>query len=120
MKEIKVFVVLGEIEYEGDFLVGVYSSKEKAQAVIERHEAAENHYDDYRIVESGIDDNCVKKEEKTMPNNSDLDPQNPSHSLAHQTPEEQPYDGGGWPGDGSGMDDLADYNQAEADDYCNE
>ena len=54
------------------------------------------------------------------PNNSDLDPQNPSHSLAHQTPEEQPYDGGGWPGDGSGMDDLADYNQAEADDYCNE
>lgn len=61
MKEIKVFVVLGEIEYEGDFLVGVYSSKEKAQAVIERHEAAENleswmNYDDYRIVESGIDD----------------------------------------------------------------
>ena len=55
-----------------------------------------------------------------MPNNSDLDPQNPSHSLAHQTPEEQPYDGGGWAGDGSGMDDLADYNQAEADDYCNE
>ena len=27
---------------------------------------------------------------------------------------------GGWPGDGSGMDDLADYNQLEADDYRNE
>lgn len=30
---------------------------------------------------------------------------------------EQPYDGGGWPGDGSGTDDLADYNANEADDY---
>jgi hypothetical protein len=26
----------------------------------------------------------------------------------------------GWPGDGSGEDDLADYNQNEADDYLNE
>lgn len=26
----------------------------------------------------------------------------------------------GWPGDGSGMDDLADYNANEADDYSNE
>lgn len=26
----------------------------------------------------------------------------------------------GWPGDGSGTDDLADYNQNEADDYSNE
>jgi len=26
----------------------------------------------------------------------------------------------GWPGDGSGEDDLADYNQNEADDYGNE
>ena len=26
----------------------------------------------------------------------------------------------GWPGDGSGEDDLADYNQLEADDYRNE
>lgn len=26
----------------------------------------------------------------------------------------------GWPGDGSGTDDLADYNQNEADDYRNE
>ena len=26
----------------------------------------------------------------------------------------------GWPGDQSGMDDLADYNQNEADDYWNE
>jgi hypothetical protein len=35
-------------------------------------------------------------------------------------PAEQPYDGGGWAGDGSGTDDLADYNQTEADDYANE
>lgn len=26
----------------------------------------------------------------------------------------------GWPGDGSGLDDLADYNQNEANDYQNE
>jgi hypothetical protein len=26
----------------------------------------------------------------------------------------------GWPGDGSGTDDLADYNQNEADDYRDE
>lgn len=29
---------------------------------------------------------------------------------------DEPYDGG-WPGDGSGMDDLADFNQNEAMDY---
>jgi len=31
----------------------------------------------------------------------------------------QPYDGweGSWPGDGSGMDDLADFNAMEGDDY---
>lgn len=29
-------------------------------------------------------------------------------------------DGHGWPGDGSGEDDLADYNQNEADDYRDE
>ena len=35
------------------------------------------------------------------------------------TPEPEPYDGweGCWAGDGSGMDDLADYNQMEGDDY---
>jgi hypothetical protein len=26
----------------------------------------------------------------------------------------------GWPGDGSGIDDFADFNQGEADDYRNE
>lgn len=31
--------------------------------------------------------------------------------------EQEPYDGGGWPGDGSGTDDFADYNANEADDY---
>ena len=29
-------------------------------------------------------------------------------------------DGAGWPGDGSGEDDLADYNANEADDYTDE
>ena len=41
-----------------------------------------------------------------------------------ETPLGELIDGGndeyGWPGDGSGTDDLADYNTNEADDYCNE
>jgi hypothetical protein len=36
--------------------------------------------------------------------------------------EQQMYDGceGQWPGDGSGMDDLADMNANEANDYADE
>ena len=33
---------------------------------------------------------------------------------------EAPYDGGGWGGDGSGTDDLADHNANEADSYRDE
>jgi hypothetical protein len=57
--------------------------------------------------------------------NANLDPQDPMRDLIQVQPEEvEPeenfylrHDGGGWPGDGSGMDDLADYNQMEAYDY---
>jgi len=64
--------------------------------------------------------------------NSNLDPQDSNHRLAKIGSEEyydekpdfsqptmdDPYGGfeGCWPGDGSGMDDLADYNQMEGDD----
>jgi hypothetical protein len=34
--------------------------------------------------------------------------------------QEQEYDGGGWPGDGSGTDDFQDMNANEADDYRDE
>jgi len=37
-----------------------------------------------------------------------------SGSIYDQEPDQ------GWPGDGSGTDDLADFNANEADDYCNE
>jgi len=33
---------------------------------------------------------------------------------------DEQFDQQGWPGDGSGTDDLADYNANEADDYANE
>ena len=64
--------------------------------------------------------------------NSNLDPQNSEDRLARIGSEEyydekpnfsqsaiEPYDGfeGCWPGDGSGMDDLADFNQMEGCDY---
>ena len=67
--------------------------------------------------------------------NERLDPQNEAHELAAMTVEEQIQEqkfmdeareireadmARGWPGDGSGMDDLADYNQNEAMDYSNE
>jgi hypothetical protein len=35
-------------------------------------------------------------------------------------PSETEEQQAGWPGDGSGEDDLADYNQNEADDYRDE
>ena len=41
-------------------------------------------------------------------------------SSTNEEPEENFYlrhDGGGWPGDGSGVDDLADFNQMEGADY---
>lgn len=41
-------------------------------------------------------------------------------AYEERTEIEEPYDGGGWPGDGSGMDDLEDYNQQEAADYAHE
>ena len=37
-----------------------------------------------------------------------------------EPPEPQDADERGWPGDGSGQDDLADANANEADDYRNE
>lgn len=44
--------------------------------------------------------------------------------IDQDTPLGELIDGGcddqGWPGDGSGMDDLADYNASEADDYRDE
>jgi len=52
--------------------------------------------------------------------NANLDPQNPMHDLIRVDPVEiLPFDGweGSWAGDGSGLDDLADFNAMEGDDY---
>lgn len=38
----------------------------------------------------------------------------------NREPEPEEMEHRGWPGDGSGEDDLADYNQNEADDYAHE
>jgi len=42
----------------------------------------------------------------------------PYHDAEAYKREEEEHKG--WPGDGSGTDDLADYNQNEANDYFNE
>ena len=42
----------------------------------------------------------------------------PYHDAEAYNRKEENHEG--WPGDGSGTDDLADYNQNEANDYCNE
>jgi hypothetical protein len=52
--------------------------------------------------------------------NSNLNAQDAAHRMAHIAPEEQPYEGAGFPGCGDGSDDLADMNANEADDYRNE
>jgi hypothetical protein len=49
--------------------------------------------------------------------NSMIDPQDPLRDQIQVQPEEAFV---GWPGDGSGEDDLADMNANEADDYRNE
>ena len=46
--------------------------------------------------------------------NSNLDPQNEMHNLAKVAPVET-FEGQ-WPGDGSGLDDLADFNALEGGD----
>ena len=38
-------------------------------------------------------------------------------SNASEEPQHDEYEHKGWPGDGSGEDDFADYNQMEGDDY---
>jgi len=50
--------------------------------------------------------------------NAKLDKSHPLRDMIEVQPEET-YDGWGgcWPGDGSGMDDLADFNQMEGYDY---
>ena len=48
--------------------------------------------------------------------NANLNPQDPMRDQIRVDPVETlPFDGWGgcWPGDGSGMDDLADFNQME-------
>ena len=52
--------------------------------------------------------------------NSKLDKSDPLRDMIQvQSEEAQPYGGweGCWSGDGSGMDDLADFNQMEGNDY---
>jgi hypothetical protein len=46
--------------------------------------------------------------------NSNLDPQNEMHNLAKVAPVET-FEGQ-WPGDGSGLDDFADFNALEGND----
>jgi len=50
--------------------------------------------------------------------NAKLDKSSPLRDMVEVQPEEV-YGGfeGCWPGDGSGMDDLADFNQMEGNDY---
>jgi hypothetical protein len=53
--------------------------------------------------------------------NDEHEPNEDSHlESAFEERTELPDDDRGWPGDGSGTDDLADHNANEADDYRNE
>lgn len=49
-----------------------------------------------------------------------IDAQSPESRLAQVQSHEPLPEHRGWPGDGSGEDDLADFNQNEVADYGNE
>ena len=51
---------------------------------------------------------------------NDLMTQAAQYEEDHDRECQEAYEYQGWAGDGSGEDDFADYNQNEADDYCNE
>lgn len=55
MKENKVYIAMGTINYEGDHIIGVFDSEEKAQARIDADLAEQGwHYDDYFIDENEV------------------------------------------------------------------
>ena len=61
----------------------------------------------------------MNNEPKNDHPNANLDKSHPLREQIQVQPEEvQPFDGFGgcWAGDGSGMDDLADFNQMEGGD----
>ena len=71
---------------------------------------------DTYITNAHSDDFATEAEERATLNTFAAEP------AVEQEPEPQPYDGweGCWPGDGSGMDDLADLHANEGFDYYDE
>ncbi len=63
------------------------------------------------------DDFATEAEERDNLNTFAAEPANEDNAAPE--PEPQPYDGreGQWPGDGSGMDDLADLGEQEGHDW---
>lgn len=52
--------------------------------------------------------------------NDEIDPRDSAGDEVGEVIDGSGMEYVGWPGDGSGEDDLADYNQNEADDYRDE
>ena len=71
---------------------------------------------DTHLTNAQSDDFATEAEERATLNTFAAEP------AVEQEPEPQPYDGceGQWPGDGSGMDDLADLHANEGFDYYDE
>ena len=68
---------------------------------------------DTHLTNAQSDDFATEAEERATLNTFAAEP------AVEQEPEPQPYDGceGQWPGDGSGLDDLADWGEQEGHDF---
>lgn len=71
-----------------------------------------NNIDTY-LTNAHSDDFATEAEERATLNTFAAEP------AVEQEPEPEPYDGceGQWPGDGSGLDDLADWGEQEGHDF---
>ena len=82
------------------------------------HMTSEEMYQQERFLEEAReirDGDIARQNEELIGGDEDLDAQ-----YEDRTHIDDDFEDRGWPGDGSGMDDLADFGANEVDDYRNE
>ena len=51
----KVFIAFGCIDYEGSYVLGVFTTKELAESECNKSKASDDYYDDYSVEEFELD-----------------------------------------------------------------
>ena len=80
--------------------------------------AGASHKELHGLLDLALDE--AGEEQDKLGNDSRMYPSEPEDAIADRIFDGRLREHEGWPGDGSGMDDLADLNANEADDYMNE